>query len=167
MKKFICLIMAIIMVVAFSVVGVNAADYYTMGGGGSSTVTYTQQSRYMVMIPETIDMDMGSYTFTAAEMNILPDEYVAISMTNLDVNGNLRLYHESDQTIYMDVLVQPDYGSADLGSLTNFPNRGVAYFEEGELTSEMNFSIQPDMNNSYKAGEYSGTAEFLVELLEQ
>jgi hypothetical protein len=67
----------------------------------------------------------------------------------------------------MDVLVQPDYGSADIGSLTNFPNRGVAYFEEGELTSEMNFSIQPDMNNSYKAGEYSGTAEFLVELLEQ
>ena len=163
MKKIICMIMVICLMATIGLTAAHAeGGNYTMSTG-SSTLTYTEPSRYMIYIPETIDMDVGRYTFEAAEMNITSNEDVVVTMTNLDVNSMLTFTHE-DGASTANKCVAYDYNNIDSNIQQSLPEHCVAYFEKDELNSEMCFYLANDNYNTNVAGSYSGTAEFQVEL---
>lgn len=165
MKKIICLLMAICLMATIGLTAAHAENgYYIMGdSSGSSTITYTEQSRYTVYIPETINMDMGYYTFEASEMNITDREDVVVTMTNLDVNSMLHFTHENGSAT-ADKQIGYDYANVDDNVQNTLPEHCVAYFKNGETTSEASFYLINDNNMNYQAGNYSGMAQFLVEL---
>lgn len=163
MKKIICMIMVICLMATIGLTAAHAeGGNYTMSTG-SSTLTYTEPSRYMIYIPETIDMDVGRYTFEASEMNILSNEDVVVTMTNLDVNSMLTFTHE-DGSATASKQIGYDYNQIDGNIQNGLPEHCVAYFEKDELNSEMCFYLENDYYNTNVAGSYSSTAQFQVEL---
>ena len=163
MKKYISALLIACMVIISGFTTANAASIYPICDS-SSTINYTEQSRFSVLIPETIDMNVGNYTFTAYEMNLTPDENVLVSIYGLDDNGYLQLNHINGKDVAQKQIGY-DYCDMDMQTIEELPPNCVAFFKEEETTSEMSFYLMSNMNDKFKAGDYTGTAEFAVELL--
>ena len=166
MKKILSILLAICMMVMIGIMSMPTAyaeDLYTMFGDGTSTLTYTEQSRYCVIIPETIDMNIGNYYFQATEMNIVPDEDVVITINSSDNGGYLHLQHENGIDTAQKQLGY-DYDNLKSDEIENLPINCVAYFKEGDTTSRLGFYINSDMNDNFKAGNYTATAQFVVNM---
>lgn len=139
-----------------------SADSYN---GGTTTITYREPDNYCVLIPETIDMTFDDYHFQALEMNLAEGDEVFITIGGLEDNDYFPLIHENGvdtarKKIYYDYDVIPS-NKRDL-----FPPYCVGYFTDGDTVSQMGFMLLNDMESHFKAGNYTGTAEFTVELRE-
>lgn len=148
-KKFLAL--ALILVMAFGLnTTVFASELFEDGQSASSTVTYYVDSSYSIYIPETIDLRNG-YTFTANYLNITDSQQINVTFSNLDSLGYLEMTGESGDTINMQF--------NGLGE-----HNRVATFTSGNTTSPIKFYGQVADNSYAKAGTYTGTAEFTVNL---
>lgn len=149
MKKFISLFLAIVLTLSMSVTAF-AADMMLPhdGATGSSTVTYRVESSFCVIIPETMDGNNG-FSLTADFMNITESEKVCVYVNS--ENGKFTLTNESGDT--MEANIYTNHSSGYIGS-----------FVKGQTTSDVVCYVQPSGDTIPKAGEYSGTVEFIVKL---
>ena len=161
MKKIISVIMVICLIATIGMTATSALDTATTTGG-TSTIQYTEMSRYCILIPETIDMN-GSYTFNSAEMNLDSDEYVAVTLTNTDADGCLTLTH-ANGTDTAKKSIGYDYFYIGTDKRNELPQYCVGYFRDGDSSYRMSFYLNNNADDGFKAGDYTGTAEFVIEL---
>lgn len=153
MKKIIAFVLSVVMVMSMSVTAF-AADLELSydGATGQSTISYTEQSYYVVIIPEVIYLD-NPYQFTAIHMNIKDTEEVVIRFTNLDDNDMMTLTNADGETVSLAITgLRDDYDTC-------------AAFRDDELISSFSISAHTvSTTGDIDAGEYTGTAEFIVSL---
>ena len=145
-------------------IGVTAVSAESVNGG-TTTITYKEPDSYCVLIPETIDMTFENYHFQALEMNLAEGDEVFVTMGGLDENNYFPLTHENGvdtarKKVYFD------YGSIPTNRLDMLPAYCVGYFSDEDTISRMGFMMINDGDTHFKAGNYTGTAEFTVELRE-
>ena len=162
MKKIISIIMAICLMAAISVTAASAESI----NGGTTTITYREPDVYCVLIPETIDMTFDDYHFQALDMNLAEGDEVFVTIGGLGDNDYFPLIHENGidtakKKIYYD------YGSVSSEKRESFPPYCVGYFTDGDMVSQTGFMMINDNESHFKAGNYTGTAEFTVELREK
>ena len=162
MKKIISIIMAICLMATISVTAASAESI----NGGTTTITYREPDAYCVLIPETIDMTFDDYHFQALDMNLEEGDEVFVTIGGLDDNDYFPLIHENGidtakKKIYYD------YGSVSSEKRESFPPYCVGYFTDGDMVSQTGFMMINDNESHFKAGNYTGTAEFTVELREK
>lgn len=144
---------------------ISAEDLQVFQGSGASTMTYSEQSSYCILIPEYIDMNAGSYTFQAENINITDYEKIYVTVTNLDENDRILFTHESGKyTLTKNFEIFPSAGHDTLPEY--MPNNCVGYFSGDNTTSFISFGLG---YGSYdytriRAGMYFATVEFRVEL---
>lgn len=164
MKKLISILIALCLLLCMTPMTV-AADSQVYEGTGSSTMTYREYSSYCILIPETIDAEVGYYTFQADYLNITDYEKVFVTVTNLDENNRLLFTHESgNYTLKKNLEVySTDYGS---GLPEGMPENCVGYFSGEDTTSQIMFGVGADNYECERAraGLYSATVEFSVNL---
>lgn len=161
MKKIISIIMAICLMAAISVTAASAESI----NGGTTTITYREPDAYCVLIPETIDITFDDYHFQALDMNLAEGDEVFVMIGGLGDNDYFPLIHENGidtakKKIYYD------YGSVSSEKIESFPPYCVGYFTDGDMVSQTGFMMINDNESHFKAGNYTGTAEFTVELRE-
>ena len=162
MKKIISIIMAICLMATISVTAASAESI----NGGTTTITYREPDAYCVLIPETIDMTFDDYHFQALDMNLAEGDEVFVTIGGLGDNDYFPLIHENGidtakKKIYYD------YGSVSSEKRESFPPYCVGYFTDGDMVSQTGFMMINDNESHFKAGNYTGTAEFTVELREK
>ena len=162
MKKIISIIMVICLMAAISVTAASAESI----NGGTTTITYREPDAYCVLIPETIDMTFDDYHFQALDMNLAKGDEVFVTIGGLGDNDYFPLIHENGidtakKKIYYD------YGSVSSEKRESFPPYCVGYFTDGDMVSQTGFMMINDNESHFKAGNYTGTAEFTVELREK
>ena len=162
MKKIISIIMVICLMAAISVTAASAESI----NGGTTTITYREPDVYCVLIPETIDMTFDDYHFQALDMNLAKGDEVFVTIGGLGDNDYFPLIHENGidtakKKIYYD------YGSVSSEKRESFPPYCVGYFTDGDMVSQTGFMMINDNESHFKAGNYTGTAEFTVELREK
>ena len=167
MKKFISVLMVLCMLVsliAFGMVNVNAETQYSYGGQTHSTLTYVEQSQYCVLIPETIDMNIGSYTFEADNMNLIDTEHVYVKLNEIGIEPFLTFTHTNgtDQTCRKVTR----YDTVSNTNVTdNIPADCVGYFSDGDTQSEVTFGLEWSQTDTQpKAGTYSSNVVFEIYL---
>lgn len=162
MKKIISIIMVVGLIAAIGVPAVSADSF----NGGTATITYKEPDTYCVLIPETIDMTFDNYHFQALDMNLAEGDEVFVTIGGLGDNDYFPLIHENGidtakKKIYYD------YGSVSSEKRESFPPYCVGYFTDGDMVSQTGFMMINDNESHFKAGNYTGTAEFTVELREK
>lgn len=161
MKRIISIIIICLMAV-ISIPAVNAESV----NGGTTTITYREPDTYCVLIPETIDMTFDNYHFQALEMNLAEGDEVFVTIGGLDENNYFPLMHENGvDTAKKQVYY--DYDAIPSTKRELFPPYCVGYFTDGDTISQMGFMMLNDSESHFKAGNYTGTAEFTVELREK
>jgi len=171
MKKVLSIILAVGMIISLCVMATPSAfadDTYVQNGMASSTIKYKQQSEYSILIPETIDTNVGKYTFQAGMLNIADNEKVYVTVDNADNENKIEFHHDNGvNTLSKQLLVeQTESSSVDLASL---PAHCVGYFEGDEMASKIQFGLSEqsyDCSGIPKAGNYSATVNFNVYLAE-
>lgn len=149
MKKFISLFLAIVLTLSMSVTAFAAdASLPHDGATGQSTVTYRVESSFCVIIPETLD-GMNGFQLTADFMNITESEKVCVYVNSDD--GKFTLTNESGDTM-------------EASFNTSGANGAIGIFTKGQTQSDVYCCVMPSDDTIPKAGEYSGTVEFIVRL---
>lgn len=161
MKKIISIIVAICLM---ATIGVTAASADSVNGG-TTTITYREPDSYCVLIPETIDMTFDDYHFQALDMNLAEGDEVFVTMGGLSEDNYFSLTHENGVDTARKQMYY-DYGSIPSNKRDSFPHYCVGYFTDGDMVSQMGFMMLNDSESHFKAGNYTGTAEFTVELRE-
>ena len=80
MKKLIALVLSLV-TITLATSNVQAKEMYN-SGYATTTATYKVDSQFCVLIPETIDLNNGSFEISVAYMDILETEYIDIKLTN-------------------------------------------------------------------------------------
>jgi uncharacterized protein YxeA len=161
MKKIISLIMVVCLMATIGMATASADSV----NGGTTTITYKEPDTYCVLIPETIDMTFYNYRFQATDMNLAEGDEVFVTMGGLDENNYFPLTHENGVDTARKK-VYYDYGSIPTDRLDMLPAYCVGYFSDEDTISRMGFMMINDGDMHFKAGNYTGTAEFTVELRE-
>lgn len=164
-KRLLILLIVLCMLFLICPMTVSAEDSQVFQGIGTSTVTYVEQSSYCILIPEYIDMNAGSYTFQAENINITDYEKIYVTVTNLDENDRLLFTHESGEyTLTKNFEIYPSECHDTLPEY--MPNNCVGYFSGDNTTSFISFGLGYDSYDytRIRAGMYSATVEFSVEL---
>lgn len=162
MKKIISVIMVICLMTIISISAVSADSF----NGGTTTITYREPDSYCVLIPETIDMTFEDYHFQALEMNLAEGDEVFITIGGLGENDYFPLTHENGVDTAKKKIYY-DYGSLSSNKIEMLPLYCVGYFTDGDTVSQIGFMMVNDSESHFKAGNYTGTAEFTVELIEK
>ena len=152
MKKIISIIMVVGLIAAIGVPAVSADSF----NGGTATITYKEPDTYCVLIPETIDMDM----------NLAEGDEVFVTIGGLIDEGYFPLTHENGVDTAKKKIYY-DYSSVSSEKRELFPPYCVGYFTDGDTVSKTGFMMINDNESHFKAGNYTGTAEFTVELREK
>lgn len=123
-------------------------------GGTTTQMTYRVDGSYMVYIPEMIDITFDYY-FEAAELNIPDFNQVNVRITNL-VDDALTFTDSKDNELSVKII------NSSTGEI--IPNN--ANVAEFTTSTTSNFGIrgQIDDLSAAKAGDYTATAEFWIEL---
>ncbi len=147
MKKVLILLTALAMVLTS--VPCYATQVFGDGEVAQSTVYCTIESSFCVVIPQTIDC-MNSFRFTAEYINIRDSQQV-----NVYLNGGPRvpLTNDNGETVDVEFVADGRAESTLLGS-----------FAKDMLESSIMVHCQPRFTSDTKAGDYSGTVEFVVKL---
>ena len=162
MKKIISIIMVVGLIAAIGVPAVSADSF----NGGTATITYKEPDTYCVLIPETIDMTFDNYHFQALDMNLAEGDEVFVTIGGLIDEGYFPLTHENGVDTAKKKIYY-DYGSVSSEKRELFPPYCVGYFTDGDTVSKTGFMMINDNESHFKAGNYTGTAEFTVELREK
>lgn len=167
MKKFLTISLVLCLLISlctFGMVNVSAETQYSYGGQTSSTLTYVEQSQYCVLIPETIDMNIGTYTFEADNMNLIETEHVYIKLQEITDQPYLTFVHTNgtDQTTRRVTRYDTVYNS----QVTNqVPVDCVGYFSDGDTQSEVSFGLDYLQTDTQpKAGTYTSNVVFDIYL---
>lgn len=152
MKKIFSCLFTVAMLLSFSITAFAADSQIAEDGMSStSTINYTVDDFYIIIIPESIDANY-EYTFTADMMRISDDHQVNVYCTELKDGGYITLAN--------------DYGETVDFTFSNMQGANcVAAFTKGQTTSSFSVSggVVNDFNKS--AGNYTGTATFTVRLV--
>lgn len=150
MKKIISLFLAIVLTLSMSVTAF-AADMMLPHdeATGRGTVTYRVESSFCVIIPETMD-GVNGFNLTADFMNITESEKVCVYVNSDD--GKFTLTNESGDTMTASF------------NTSGGENGAVGIFTKGQTQSDVYCCVMPSDDTIPKAGEYSGTVEFIVRL---
>lgn len=168
MKKFLSAILAAICIFTVGTINCCAYDSYVANGYGETTVTYHQQSDYSILIPETLDVNDGSYTFQAGMLNITDTEKIYVRVANVDGNGRILFTHaDGEHTMTKPIATQFSDPAGTVG-INDLPDNCVGYFYGNDYTSKMSFNITDECYDCEypKAGDYTATVTFEVMLTE-
>lgn len=146
MKKFKSLIIPLIIILV-CYTNVYAQD-------GSTTLTYTLNDSFWIMIPETIQVgETGS--LYAEQLNVAPGHEVYVTITNLNEFGGITLYNEYDDNSYINI------GIFDSGGNSIDPQNPILGTFANSGTT-VNFTTFADYANdlSHAAGNYTGVINF-------
>jgi len=148
MKKIMSILCAISILIA--PMNVHAQEIY---GDGSATTTVTAHvdSQYCVLIPETIVADGTKYYFTASMMDLAEGDVVNISVSGLD-DGKLPMSGGNEGAF---ALVESEQVPIYNGTV-------FATFHDGEMTATN--GLYATLQEAYKAGDYTGTLTFNIQL---
>ncbi len=154
MKKYIAILMTLIMCLGVSNT-VFASEQYVSEGTASSTVTYHADSSYIVIIPETVDAN-STMKLTAASMNITSNEIVRVKVTNLNGSNclELRNFYNGLATFYL-------HRTDTDAQIAN--NDDVATFTENCLEAPFGVNFTPE-SYEMSAGDYTGIITFSISL---
>ena len=161
MKKIISLIMVVCLMATIGMATASADSV----NGGTTTITYKEPDTYCVLIPETIDMTFYNYHFQATDMNLAEGDEVFVTFGGLVENDYFPLTHENGIDTAQKLLSY-DYDAIPMSKRETFPQYCVGYFTDGDTVSQMGFMLVNDNTSHFKAGNYTGTATFTVELRE-
>ena len=137
MKKIISIIMVVGLIAAIGVPAVSADSF----NGGTATITYK-------------------------DMNLAEGDEVFVTIGGLIDEGYFPLTHENGVDTAKKKIYY-DYGSVSSEKIESFPPYCVGYFTDGDMVSQTGFMMINDNESHFKAGNYTGTAEFTVELREK
>lgn len=148
MKKIISLILAVVLTLSMSVTAFAESSLPFDGATGQSTVTYTVDSSFCVIIPETLD-GFNGFSLTADYMKISDSLQL-----NVYVNGDdpIEMTNECGDTMTVRFNTSANNGSA------------IASFVKGQTQSDIFVTVQPTDDQIPEAGYYTGTVEFVVRL---
>lgn len=168
MKKFLCLIIAMLLVISSITVTAFAEDTQVSNDGTAySVLEFRQPCAYCVLIPESIDLSDGTgYRFNAAEMNLDDDTKLAVMITNL-TDGKLQFAHENGK-YYVSKRIFGELANGETPIDGVAPDNCVAYFVRDNCMSKYIMRIGSenyDYDNVVKAGKYSATAEFTIQFV--
>jgi len=122
-------------------------------GGTTTQMTYRVDGSYMIYIPEMIDITFDYY-FEAAELNISDIHQVNVRIVNLE-NDVLTFKDSKDNDLPVQII------NSNTGSVIA-NNENVAVFT---TSTTSDFGIRGQIDDlSAKAGDYTATAEFWIEL---
>lgn len=126
-----------------------AEDLSYDGATAQSTLTYRVNGGYVIVIPETLDMDSG-FALEASYLNIGANEQINVYMNTIQ-DDYITFTNENGDTL-------------DLHITGHDENNCVAVFTD-ELTADYYILgyLDDDVMHSVKAGQYTATAEFTVE----
>lgn len=163
MKKILSILLALAMISAISV-SAFAADTEIKQDSDPKTantnVTYTVDSVYTVVIPETVSLG-NDIVITSAAMNIDVDEKVNVTITDGITNSVVTLARTGDINTKLTSNVQ--LNGSDITNTTV-----VAQFlgnSTTAVTGTGTLSVGGPNETNIKAGSYTGTLIFSVELI--
>lgn len=151
MKKFLAIVLSVVLVLSMSVTAF-AAELNIGNQTGQSTLSYTEPSTYTVIIPDTIYVSTGAILeFETTFLNIQESEQLVIRVNNLDENDMITLSHASGDTLNVCFGVNDD--------------TDICYRVNADNTVAFAASLQTSYDGSIlSAGEYTGIAEFTVSI---
>lgn len=131
-----------------------------------STVTYTEDSSWVVTIPNKIEIKKDETTMqeiVATDINIKPQYRLRVRVSAGLTNGNVTLQRGDGTSI--DVFVSTDAA----GTSEVYPSTNIAQFE-GQSTTPLGtggkiyFAPVSKQNPNAAAGSYEGTMTFLLDM---
>ncbi len=167
MKKIIAIVLTLAMLacVPISASASEEDQFLTADSSATSIITYTHPSEYIVRIPYVMDFNT-EYTLDAEVMNILPEEYVVVNISNLNSNNNLVFTHTHElihNCTFEATPVQCDNGISFIGY--EISESTVALFQIGVQPSFLSFHFEiATPYSEVAAGTYNATAEFTVSI---
>lgn len=168
MKKIICLMIAIIMIIACTI-SVGATDYYGYdnnisndqnSSSGTIEVSGHVYSHFTITIPEYISVENPNDGVVRATDVSLEDNYVInIGVDNLNDNNKITLTHTSDDSATTEMSINGNYTrlSGDTSNtIIQFTNNDFANGDSAEAW------IACQLDGSAKAGDYQGVIMYSV-----
>ena len=171
MKKILSIIFSLCLVLnLFALIPIQAYadDSYVENGIGTSTITYRQRSEYSILIPETIDADVGSYLFQAGMLNISDNERIYVTVANTTPDGRIEFLHENgENTLTKDIVLEESNPSVYPVDFSALPEHCVGLFAGNDPASKVMFGLSElSFGCDYaKAGNYTATVNFEVSLV--
>lgn len=140
MKKAIAIVMVVLVCCCMSI---SAFAQSSTIEGGSFTAYYSIQSSYMIWIPEDVSLNQQNY-MEAELLNITADEQINVRVSNLNAQGKLEMTDEHGNTLQVGIS-----NDGLIGIFTDSTTSNIPYYA---------------LDDGGKAGHYSGTVEFTIEL---
>ena len=165
MKKIICILIAMLMVIS-CVVSVSAAEF-NQGGydnsypedTGEITVTAHQYSRYTISIPETLDTaDMNGGDVTVSNASLEDGMSIFVSVTNMESDYTIPVTHKTKDGVTGKIAIGGNYGNAQHRNV-------ICKFDGAELernNGEMTVQVHTNIVGQPEAGEYEGVITYSV-----
>ncbi len=170
MKKVICLIMCVVMMLSTSVTAFAAYESWGFGdipysGAGESEVKYTEYSRCLFSIPEVIEIQSGmAIPIEITSASFIEGECLQVNVLNLNEQGYLELKSEDEKVVYIELR------RADLTYVTSSDNHLARIYDtdidEGIGDASTHFTGR-QVGAVPNAGYYSGTMRYEVMILPQ
>lgn len=148
MKKLLSVVFALVMLFAPST---YAQEIYGNGEAYTTVVAHVD-SQYCVMIPETIVADGTHYYFTASLMDLAEGEVVNVIVNGFSDGCSIPM-SGGDGAAY--AIVESEQFQLSNGAV-------AATFHNGEMTATN--GIFATLQNANRAGDYSGTITFDIQL---
>lgn len=159
MKRFVSMMLSVIMLLSFTMTAFADTEISSFDGTDSATtsITYSVGSSYVVYIPEIIEADGSNYYFTASYMDLREDEYVVISISGLESDGSLTLTSSKAGRIIVNATVPGSYDITE-------SSEAVAMFYDGQTRTDTSLQFYVSSMEDVYAGDYSATVTFDVAL---
>ena len=146
MKKYICFILAVVMMTIMP----TAVCAETQ----STTINYTFEGGYMIYIPTEINAG-ESVEIRCENVNIQSDKQISVSFSNLIGDGYVELSNSNSSDI-VKVYFENDNG------IKYQPGSTIGYFTNESQGTSYSFRTYVDCGESVMAGDYTGLVEFCV-----
>ena len=148
MKKVMSILCALVMLIAPRT---YAQEIYG-DGEATSTVIAHVDSQYCVLIPETIVADGTKYYFTSSVMDLAEGDVVNVSVSGFSEGCMLPMTGGDGQAY---AVVETEEVQVSNGAI-------IATFHNGETTASN--GLFATLQNATRAGDYSGTLTFNIQL---
>lgn len=162
MKKIICMLIAVLMVISCAV-SVSAAEFQGYDGqisneqnqsNGSIAVESYVYSHFTLTIPETMDTsDPNSGEVTVSNASLEDDYVIKVGIDNLNENHKVTMNHKTKQGVTAEMTVNGNYSR-----MANDPDYSTVLIFNDNGTSYLNCS----MDFNAPAGGYEGTVMYTV-----
>lgn len=159
MKKIICSLIAVLLVIA-CMFSVNAAEYNGYGGGynvgeGEITAYGHQYSKFTIEIPETVNTD-GYNPISVDDADLESGYAVQVAVTNFNENHCITMTNTDDNNITADMQLS--------GNITNneYPSIIAQFTQEDITDGSASCDLTATMDYDSHSGTYTGTVTYVV-----